>query len=189
VRFFHRLGLTASGFEESRDSARAARQLAPGLEFLTGSLSAFPLDEPEFDLVAATDLEAHARSLFAREALHATASLLSCVRPGGSAVLLVRFAEDGHAAGGHTASCFVRHLSHFSGQLEIGDFPEGVAGVDPLGWIVGRRPRPGFLLAGLRVSAEAPSQLGWHDQAEAAASARRDDCCRPGPAAGRRSAA
>ncbi|HUG94167.1 MAG TPA: hypothetical protein VML55_25285 [Planctomycetaceae bacterium] len=175
--FFEGLGLAATGCDDDDAEAAAHQAAAANGELPAGRFAARSAhDEPAWDLVLGIELSAWDGSLFAGRALHATANLLSCTRPDGRAVLLVRFGEGGCAAGGHTASCFVRHLSHFRGDLDVCDFPEGLARVDRFAWIVGRRPRPGCLLAGLRVPAVPPSPFGWHEQAEAAV--RHENCCR-----------
>ena len=72
-------------------------------------------------------------------------------------------------------------------MLVTDEFPDGLAAVDPLSWIVGRRPRPGYLLAGLRLPHEPLSRFEWHDQAERAI--QPEDCCRLKAASGHRNAA
>jgi hypothetical protein len=186
VGFLGRLGLIAHASESPPAPESSSIDAAA-----TGDSVAEPdpvlWEETGWDLVLGLDLSAYEGSLYSAAAMHATAELLSCARPGGHALLLVQSRERGFAHSGHAASCFLRHLSHFPGSLLAGEFSNGLVPVDPLAWIVGRRPRPGCLLAGLRLPDDPRSRFDWHDQAEHGI--RPENCCRVNAVAHRRSAA
>jgi hypothetical protein len=175
VEFLVRLGLSAAALTGSADQP-ATTDTSREKQIRCQRETELTADELTWDLVLGLGLDAYEGSLLAAEALHTTADLLASLRPLGRLILLVPIHGDGCAAGGHAASCFVRHMSSFAGAVEISGVTDGLVGVDPLGWIVGRRPRQDHLLAGLRTPEAAPSRFGWHEQAEAAV--RAEGCCR-----------
>ena len=184
VDFLNRLGLVAHSsqtVDAEPSPQKGERRIADD------AADELAWDEGGWDLVLGFELTGYDASLSAADALHATAELLSWARPGGYALLLMRTGQPGFAGLRHSPSCFVRHFSQFNGTLVSDEFPDGLAAVDPLSWIVGRRPRAGYLLAGLRLPLAALSRFEWHDQAERAI--QSEDCCRWKAAGDQRSAA
>lgn len=127
-----------------------------------------------FDVIVARDLPSLEQSLLFPAPLSATAHLLSCLRPGGSLVYIVRCdLNSGTRRDHHSAACYERHLQTFPGRVTLAEFPDGLLHADPLRWIARRQGRT--LLASLRVPAACTTLREWI--AAATAGASTGSCC------------
>jgi hypothetical protein len=179
VRFFDRLGFSASGFDETQCGEPSALGTSPPSLLDTGE-EGVPLsaEQYQFDLVVVRDIGLYQGSLFSLPVLEATAKLLACVRSCGYLVFVQRVVTAlSSDAGGHSPSCYVRHLSCFPGTCAFAEFRVGQA--PSRSWQEILRFRRLSQIAA--VSFHCPSQpiprFDWLSRARAAAEAHAQPCC------------
>lgn len=170
VRYLASLGFDATGLDESEANVDFARANAPDLEFFIGGAPREQFGSPSttFDVVLARGLSIWTRSIFSRTAFLTTASLLSCLRPGGTLL----FVCEGTPAAAphlfqHDALCFAKHLAQFPGTCCIDRFPAS---------LLASKHALEFTTVGLKLDRVTRSGAEW-DQLGLKASAALDGAC------------
>jgi len=79
-----KMGFQVSGFDESRDSLKQARERNPGLTFWTGKMDSIPVPDQSFDAIIAGDVLEHLEDDRA-----AVKEFRRILKPGGIAVISV----------------------------------------------------------------------------------------------------
>jgi len=179
VRFFDRLGFSASGFDETDSGKVAAFGMSPSSLFNAGEEGTpLPVERDRFDLVVVRDLRAYQGSLFSVSALEATAKLMACVRNCGHLVFVQRVATLlSSGAGGHSPSCYVRHLSCFPGTCAFAEFPVGQTRSRSWQEILRFRRLSQIAAVSLRCPSQPIPRSDWLSRARAAAEAHAQPCC------------
>ena len=166
LAFLRALQLDALGWNDLRRAPAASLSVEHERDMLAAA--------GPFDVIVARDLPSLEQSLLFPAPLTAAAQLLSCLRPGGSLVYIVRCdLNSGTRRDHHSAACYERHLQTFPGRVTLAEFPDGLLQADPLRWIARRQGRT--LLASLRIPAASTTLREW--LAAATAGASTGSCC------------
>lgn len=171
VRYLSSLGFDATGLDESEANIEAARTRAPELEFLVGGVprEQFGEQTATFDVVFARGLNLWRHSIFSRTAFLTTASMLSCLRPGGTLLFVCEgTCREAPHLFQHDALCFGRHLAQFPGTCRIDRFPAS---------LFSSKSAIEFTTAGLRIDRQKRSTNEWDRIGLIASTAIDGACC------------
>lgn len=179
TRHFHRLSFDVVALDSSSKSIKTATEELPDIDFhLWHEAPDLPEAEHGYDLVLAHNLSLFGQNLSSEEVLRFTAEIASCVRPGGSLVILNRLAPTWQdQPGGHLQSCYRRLFSCFPGQGNTSTISDPFTDPRTWSWMFGRRPRSGYLAASLRIPLESISRKQWHQQALREILRPEESCC------------
>ncbi len=183
VHWLDDLGMEAAGLDESPDNLEFAKQLEPRSIFqlvtapAENSLEHIADDQP-LDLIVVRHLTTYDGNLFCPSSFHATARLLSHLRPGGWLTFLVHRNRSQFCSGSsHDVACFARHLSSFPGTCRVSHFADGDFSSMATDWLYGNRRRGEFLATSLQVPQHEISPSEWQLFAITAAAALDELCC------------
>lgn len=136
------------------------------------------LSDNGFDAVICREMFEHEGDLLGPGALRATARLAASVLPRGHLILIGRFdPQCSMQPGGHLESCFRQHLECFPGSCEVSHLADSLASRSTWNWMLGRQPRPGFVIASLAVPAVRIPQGEWERLADEAVANWKGACC------------
>lgn len=138
----------------------------------------FPQPERDYDLVLARNLDEYQHDLCSLQTISITANLLSCLRPRGRMVILVRTEPSwDNAPDGHLRSCYARHFSCFPGLCQVCYFPDGFSRPQTWKWIAGLQPRSGYLVASFSLDDESRTRAEWQGLARKQNRHPQETCC------------
>lgn len=179
ARFLDSQSIRVVGCDPSAAQIAAARRSAPQLSFFcVDPTERLPVPDGEFDLVLARGLTNHSNDLCARDALIATAHLLTTLKPGGELVIVQRSEVSSRGASdGHLRSCFARHLGVFPGIVKVSLVADSLFEQRSIARVLGLRPAAGFLTASLKSGPVKMTRNDWCQLAEKELAKRSEGCC------------
>lgn len=159
-------GIQVTGIDEAIDCVERAAGLVPQAEFQSGPTPRSQFDDSAapFDSVVVLALAALRGSIRSSAALRSTASLLSCLRPGGS----LGFLATGPGGGlPHEATCLAAGLQAFPGKVTTTRLVDRWSDANP--------PPP--KLVRLRLDGQRRSPVEW-DELVLPLASDDEPCCR-----------
>lgn len=179
TRFLDELSIEASGIDEKLESVACAQKAATHLSYACCQASiSVPFPEQHFNVVLARDLPEYGCDLFGHRALRATAHLLATLRPEGCLILMSRLDPLWSTRpGGHTQACFLKHLQCFPGLCQVSCLADSLMETTTWNWMMGRKPRAGYITAVLTISQTLRSCREWEQIADQVFQNHRQTCC------------
>ena len=178
--YLHRLSMEVTAYERNTDALKAAIKALPDVEIRVWKDDYQHLgDDGQYDLVIANGGEVLAGDLFSESALRWTAQLAGCLRSGGSLMYLVRHdPEQLENPVGHLTSCYTRLFSRFPGTITSFMVPDSFSDRRTWDWLLGRRPRSGYLAVSLHLPQRLMTSFEWHQWLAQEIARPKEPCCR-----------
>jgi SAM-dependent methyltransferase len=179
TRALHEFSLDVTAYERSANLITQATEALPEVDFqLWPEHGDLPEAEQSFDLVLVRDAPQDERDLLAASSLQWTAEAASWVRPGGHLVNLVRLDPTWQdQPGGHLMSCYQRLFSCFPGDCQTKLICDPLTDRKTWAWILGRRPRSGFLAVSFQTPQLSIARQQWQQTALREIAHPREPCC------------
>jgi len=159
-------GIQVTGVDEASDRVERAAAVIPQAEFQSGAVPRSQFDDTAglYDSVLVLAQSALRGSVKSLAALRTTASLMSCVRPGG----VFQFVSTGPGGGiPHEASCLVGQLGRFPGEVTVVSLVDRSSSC----------PFPQSIVK-LRLDSRRRSAVEWGALADSLAGDIHNPCCR-----------
>jgi len=179
TRQFFQLSLEVTAFERDPETLKKAQDALPNVDILPWKTDLQRLGgEHEFDFVVAHHDQLLGGDLFNETTLRWTANLVSCIRPGGSLLVLVRHdPQNVEHPQGHLPSCYGRLFSRFPGAANTAFIPDSLTDPRTWNWMLGRQPRSGYLAVTLHTPQQPLTRFEWHQLVTREVTRPQEPCC------------
>jgi SAM-dependent methyltransferase len=178
VAFVHDLGYQVDAIDDSLEQIDHARRRFPQCEFqyLRLDQSTFSFDQT-FDLILVQDLKVYRDNLLDCRVRHATANLLSCLKPAGDLVFIQQKDTSKERSACHQPTCWKGHLAGFPGHLQLTNYAEPFFGNARWDWLFGARAHCSYSTITLQTPEGSFHRRFWHERAASAPGAEHVACC------------